>query len=182
MHWIWHFTWATPQALWRNGQFFFCFFFKISLGVWDLGGGGSAGLQPPPPPLIFWQVRLFLSTLQKPISYQCAQTFWGTKLQKPPPPFNSKYLSMPMKIGVILLFRIFQSASSLRGVGIRYPGGLEKENCEIDNFLLYNCEKDIYLHSNYKHIFYDFFLSRSIWKKKVKKSNASPPCIIDGPL
>ena len=49
---------------------------------------------------------------------------------------------MPMKIGVIL-FRIFQSASSLRGVGIRYPGGPEKENCEIDNFLLYYGEKDI---------------------------------------
>ena len=40
-----------------------------------------------------------------------------------------------MKIGVIL-FRIFQS-------GIRYPGGLEQENCEIENFLLYYGEKNI---------------------------------------
>ena len=68
----------------------------------------------------------------------CPKILGNEASETPPPSIQSTYVSMPMKIGVAF-FRIFQSASSLRGAGIRYP----EENYEIDIFLLYNGEKDI---------------------------------------
>ena len=49
----------------------------------------------------------------------CPKILGNEASETPPPPFNSKYLSMPMKTGVIL-FRIFQSASGLREGGGRH--------------------------------------------------------------
>ena len=131
--------------------------------------GGLQGCSPHPPP-DFLASEIIFEHSAKAHKLPMCPNILGNEASETPPPFNSKYLSMPMKIGVILLFRIFQSASSLRGVGIRYPGGLEKENCEIDNFLLYNCEKDI----TYILIINTYFITEHM-KKKSEKIKCLPP-------